>query len=311
VMKPAEQTPLTALYVAQLTKEAGFPPGVINIVPGFGPTAGAAISSHMKIDKVAFTGSTDVGRIVMETAAKSNLKRVTLELGGKSPIIVFADADLDVAVEHATQGLFFNHGQCCCAASRTFVDAKVYDAFVEKAKKKAECRVVGDPFNLKTDQGPQVDDEQFKKILHYIEVGKKEGAKLVTGGKAAGPGGLFVEPTIFANVHDQMKIAQEEIFGPVMSIIKFDSMEDLAEKANNTIYGLAAGVITKDIDKALQVANTIRAGTVWVNCFLAGDAAAPFGGYKMSGIGREMGEYGLEAYTEVKAVIIKVPQKNS
>uniref|UniRef100_A0A915D4X7 aldehyde dehydrogenase (NAD(+)) n=1 Tax=Ditylenchus dipsaci TaxID=166011 RepID=A0A915D4X7_9BILA len=311
VMKVAEQTPLTALYVAQLTKEAGFPPGVINIVPGFGPTAGHALSSHPGVDKVAFTGSTEIGRRVMKAAADSNLKRITLELGGKSPNIIFADADLGHAVEQSAHGIFFNQGQCCCAGSRTFVEAKVYDEFIERSKVLAENRVVGDPFDLKTDQGPQIDHDQLNKILHYVSVGKQEGAQLVTGGKRVGSNGFYVEPTIFKDVKDTMKIAQEEIFGPVMSVIKFDSVEDLVEKANNTIYGLAAGVVTKDLDKALHVANNIRAGTVWINCYDVFDAAAPFGGYKMSGIGRELGEYGLEAYTEVKTVTIKVPQKNS
>jgi len=311
VLKPAEQTPLTALYVASLIKEAGFPPGVVNIVPGYGETAGAAISHHPHVDKVAFTGSTEVGALIMQASGKSNLKRVTLELGGKSPLIVFADSDLDFAVKNATDGIFFNHGQCCCASSRTFVEASVYDEFVKRSKQQAEKRQLGNPFDAKVDQGPQIDGTQLEKILQYIELGKKEGAQLVCGGKQHGKQGFYVEPTVFANVRDEMKIAQEEIFGPVMSVIKFEGLQDLVEKANNTIYGLAAGVITNDIDKALYVANNIRAGTVWVNCMLSGDPAAPFGGYKMSGIGRELGEYGLEAYTEVKTVIIKVPQKNS
>ncbi|CAJ0948154.1 unnamed protein product, partial [Mesorhabditis belari] len=311
VMKVAEQTPLSALHVASLIKEAGFPEGVVNILPGFGPTAGGAIAAHMGIDKLAFTGSTDVGRIVMKSAAESNIKKVTLELGGKSPNIIFADADLDDAVKQAHHGLFFNQGQCCCAGSRTFVEGKVYDEFIARSKELAQKRVVGDPFDLKTDQGPQIDENQVNTILKYIDIGKKEGAQLVYGGKKVGEKGHFVEPTIFANVRDDMKIAQEEIFGPVMSVIRFDSMEDLVEKANNTIYGLAAAVVTKDIDRALYVANNIRAGSVWVNCYDVFDAAAPFGGYKQSGIGRELGEYGLEAYTEVKTVTIKVPQKNS
>jgi len=247
----------------------------------------------------------------MSEAANSNLKRITLELGGKSPNIIFGDCDLNLAVEQASHGLFFNQGQCCCAGSRTFVEAKIYDEFVARSKSLAEKRVIGDPFDLKTDQGPQIDNSQMKKILQYIDIGKGEGAQLVTGGKRFGDKGYYVQPTIFANVQDQMKIAQDEIFGPVMSIIKFDGMKDLVEKANNTIYGLAAAVVTKDLDKALHVANNIRAGTVWVNCYDVFDAAAPFGGYKSSGIGRELGEYGLEAYTEVKTVTIKVPEKNS
>ncbi|CAJ0607970.1 unnamed protein product [Cylicocyclus nassatus] len=331
VMKPAEQTPLTALHVASLIKEAspsfpvlpreiqllmpilqaGFPAGVVNLIPGFGPTAGHAISSHTEVDKVAFTGSTSVGRLVMAAAAQSNIKKVSLELGGKSPNIIFSDADLDYAVQQAHHGLFFNQGQCCCAGSRVFVEGKVYDEFVEKSKALAEKRVLGDPFDPKTEQGPQVDEDQLKTIERYVNIGKKEGAQLVTGGKKWGEKGYFYEPTIFANVKDQMKIAQEEIFGPVMSVIRFDKMGDLVETANNTIYGLAAAVVTKDLDKALHVANNIRAGTVWVNCFDVFDSAAPFGGYKQSGLDRELGEYGLHAYTEVKTVTIKVPQKNS
>ncbi|CAD6197241.1 unnamed protein product [Caenorhabditis auriculariae] len=268
VMKVAEQTPLSALHVAALTREAGFfPDGVINVIPGFGPTAGHAISSHPDVDKVAFTGSTDVGRLVMKAAAESNIKKVTLELGGKSPNIIFADADLDTAIKQANHGLFFNQGQCCCAGSRTFVEGKVYDEFVARSKDLAEQSVLGDPFDCKTTQGPQVDGNQVRTVLRYIEEGKKEGAQLVTGGEKWGENGHYVQPTIFANVNDQMKIAQEEIFGPVMSIIRFDSMEELVEKANNTIYGLAAGVMTADLDKALHIANTIRAGSVWVNCY--------------------------------------------
>ncbi|KAK0412746.1 hypothetical protein QR680_006381 [Steinernema hermaphroditum] len=311
VMKTAEQTPLSALHVASLIREAGFPEGVVNIISGFGVTAGAAISAHPNIDKIAFTGSTEVGRHIMRAAADSNLKRITLELGGKSPNIIFSDSDIELAVQQAHNGIFFNHGQCCCAGSRTFVEAKIYDEFIERSKDLAQKKVVGDPFDLKTEQGPQIDNEQMKKILQYIEVGKRQGAQLVTGGRRRGDKGYFVEPTIFADVDDQMKIAQEEIFGPVMSVIKFEGMEDLVEKANNTIYGLAAAVVTKDLDKALHVANNIRAGTVWVNCYNVFDPAAPFGGYKMSGIGRELGEYGLQAYTEVKTVTVKVPEKNS
>ncbi|XGW13242.1 hypothetical protein V3C99_013685, partial [Haemonchus contortus] len=311
VMKPAEQTPLTALHVASLVKEAGFPAGVVNLLPGFGPTAGRAIASHLDVEKVAFTGSTPVGRLVMQEAAHSNIKKISLELGGKSPNIIFADADLNECVHQAHHGLFFNQGQCCCAGSRVFVEGKIYDEFVARSKELAEKKKLGNPFDLKTEQGPQIDGEQLKTIQRYVDIGKKEGAQLVTGGTKWGDEGFFFKPTIFANVKDEMTIAQEEIFGPVMSIIRFDSMEHLVDIANNTIYGLAAAVMTKDLDKALHVANNIRAGSVWVNCFDVFDAAAPFGGYKQSGIGRELGEYGLEAYTEVKTVTIKVPQKNS
>jgi aldehyde dehydrogenase (NAD+) len=306
VMKPAELTPLTALRVAELITEAGFPDGVVNMLPGYGPTAGGAIARHMDIDKVAFTGSTEVGHLIMEAAAQTNLKRVTLELGGKSPNIVFADADMDAAIEGAHFALFFNQGQACCAGSRLFVEEKAYDEFVERSAARAKARTVGDPFDPKTEQGPQVDDIQFEKVMSYIESGKKDGARLVTGGNRAGDRGYFVEPTVFADVRDNMKIAQEEIFGPVMSIIKFKDIDEVVERANKTFYGLAAGVWTRDISKALAIANNVRAGTVWVNCYDVFDAAAPFGGFKQSGIGREMGEYGLQQYTEVKTVTIKL-----
>ncbi|HEY6290720.1 MAG TPA: aldehyde dehydrogenase family protein [Terriglobia bacterium] len=307
VLKPAEQTPLTALRVGELIVEAGFPEGVVNILPGYGPTAGAAIARHHDVDKVAFTGSTEVGHLIMEAAAKSNLKRVTLELGGKSPNIVFADADMDQAIEGAHFALFFNQGQCCCAGSRLFVEAKAYDEFVEKSVARAKRRTVGDPFDPNTEQGPQVDDAQFEKVLSYIDAGKKEGAKLVAGGNRVGNRGFFIEPTVFADVKDDMKIAREEIFGPVMSILKFKDIDEVVDRANRTEYGLAAAVWTQDIGKAHAIANKVRAGTVWVNCFDVFDAAAPFGGFKQSGIGRELGEYGLQQYTEVKTVTVKLP----
>jgi aldehyde dehydrogenase (NAD+) len=306
VLKPAEQTPLTALRVGELILEAGFPAGVVNILPGYGPTAGGAIARHMDIDKVAFTGSTEVGHLIMEASAKSNLKRVTLELGGKSPNIVFADADLDQAVEGSHFALFFNQGQCCCAGSRLFVEEKVYDEFVDRSVARAAKRTVGDPLDPTTEQGPQVDDAQFDKVMSYIESGKQQGAKVLCGGDRVGSRGYFIRPTVFADVRDDMKIAQEEIFGPVMSILKFRDMDDLVERANKTLYGLAAGVWTRDISKAHAVANSVRAGTVWVNCYDVFDAAAPFGGFKQSGIGRENGEYGLQQYTEVKTVTVKL-----
>ncbi|XP_054366496.1 aldehyde dehydrogenase, mitochondrial isoform X2 [Mirounga angustirostris] len=256
VMKVAEQTPLTALYVANLIKEAGFPPGVVNIIPGFGPTAGAAITSHEDVDKVAFTGSTEVGRLVQVAAGSSNLKRVTLELGGKSPNIIMSDADMNWAVEQAHFALFFNQGQCCCAGSRTFVQEDVYAEFVERSVARAKSRVVGNPFDSQTEQGPQ-------------------------------------------------------IFGPVMQILKFKTIEEVIGRANNSKYGLAAAVFTKDLDKANYLSQALQAGTVWVNCYDVFGAQSPFGGYKMSGSGRELGEYALQAYTEVKTVTVKVPQKNS
>jgi aldehyde dehydrogenase (NAD+) len=305
ILKPAEQTPLTALRIGELILEAGFPEGVVNILPGFGPTAGAAIANHMDIDKVAFTGSTEVGHLILQAAGKSNLKRVSLELGGKSPNIIFADADMDKAVEGSHMGLFFNQGQVCCAGSRVFVEDKVYDQFVENSTARAQRRTVGDPFHPQTEQGPQVDQTQLEKVLGYIEAGQREGAKLTCGGARVGDKGYFVEPTVFSDVQDNMTIAKEEIFGPVMSIIRFKNLDEVIDRANRTVYGLAAGVWTKDVSKALAIANNVRAGTVWVNCYNVIDSAAPFGGFKQSGIGRELGEYGLQQYTEVKTVVVQ------
>ncbi|XP_075884620.1 aldehyde dehydrogenase, mitochondrial-like [Nelusetta ayraudi] len=311
VMKVAEQTPLTALYVANLIKEVGFPEGVVNILPGMGPSAGAAIAGHMDVDKVAFTGSTEVGHLIQQAAGSTNLKKVTLELGGKSPNIILSDADLDYAVEQAHFALFFNQGQCCCAGSRTFVQEDIYNEFLERSVERAKRRTVGNPFLLSTEQGPQVDEEQFNKILGYISSGKREGAKLLCGGGAAAERGYFIQPTVFGDVQDNMTIAREEIFGPVMQVLKFKTLEEVMTRANDTKYGLAAAVFTKDIDKAHYVSGGLRAGTVWINCYDVFGAQAPFGGYKASGNGRELGEYGLQNYTEVKTVTIKVPQKNS
>src|ERR1700693_1963742 len=305
-MKIAEQTPLSAFRVGQWIMEAGFPEGVVNIVPGYGPTAGASIARHMDVDKVAFTGSTEVGHLIMRAAADTNLKRVTLELGGKSPNIVFADADMDEAIEGSHFALFFNQGQCCCAGSRLYVEEKCYDEFVDKSVARAKKRTVGNPFDKNTEQGPQVDQDQFNKVMSYIDAGKKEKAKLVTGGNRVGDKGYFIEPTVFADVQDNMKIAQEEIFGPVMTILKFKDLEEVVERANKTMYGLAAAVWTKDINKAHAIADSVRAGTVWVNCYDVFDAGAPFGGVKQAGIGRELGEYGLANYTEVKTVTVKL-----
>ena len=307
VLKPAEQTPLTALRVAELAMEVGFPPGVINVVPGYGPTAGAALSSHMDVDKIAFTGETGTGKIVMTAAAQSNLKRVSLELGGKSPNIVLADADIDAAIEGAYFGLFFNQGQCCVAGSRVFVEEAIYDEFLEKMTKKARARKVGDPFLMDTDQGPQVSKEQQDRVRKYIDIGKQEGARLLIGGSGipdALAKGYFVEPTVFADVEDDMTIAKEEIFGPVMSVLKFKDMAEAIRRGNASCYGLAAAVWTKDVKKALNVSHALKAGTVWVNCYDVFDARAPFGGYKMSGIGRELGQYALQLYTEVKTVVM-------
>jgi len=304
VLKPAEQTPLTALRVAQLAQEAGFPNGVINVVPGFGPTAGAALTRHMDVDKVAFTGETSTGQLIMEAAAKSNLKRVSLELGGKSPNIVFADADIDAAVEGAYFGLFFNQGQCCCAGSRLFVEQSIHDEFVAKLVQRAKSQKVGDPFDPETTQGPQITREQQERVLSFIDSGKKEGATIHCGGGKPNLPGYFVEPTVFSGVTDGMKIAREEIFGPVMNILPFGNIQEVVERSNRTQFGLAAAVWTRDIKKAHRMARSLRAGTVWINCYDVFDAAAPFGGYKMSGVGRELGEYALQLYTEVKTVYI-------
>lgn len=308
VVKTAEQTPLTAFSVAKLLHEAGLPDGVVNVVSGYGPTAGAALASHMDVDKLAFTGSTGTGKLILEMAAKSNLKPVTLELGGKSPFIVCKDADIDDAVEMAHFALFYNQGQACCAGSRTYVHESVYDEFVEKAKARAIKRVVGDPFREDVEQGPQVDSEQFEKVMRYIRLGVESGAKLETGGERLGSKGYYIRPTVFSDVKEDMLIAQDEIFGPVQTIFKFKDLEEVARKANATKYGLAAGVFTKDIDTANTLSRALRVGMVWVNCYHIVDAAIPFGGYKMSGHGREKGIYSLNNYLQVKAVV--TPLKN-
>ncbi|EDW13255.2 aldehyde dehydrogenase, mitochondrial [Drosophila mojavensis] len=310
ILKPAEQTPLTALYVAQLIKEAGFPPGVVNIVPGYGDI-GAHLAKHPGIDKVAFTGSTAVGKQIQASAGAGNLKRVTLELGGKSPNIVLEDADMEYAVETSHFGLFFNMGQCCCAASRTFVQDKIYDEFVDRSAERAKKRKLGDPFDEQTEQGPQISAKQMEKILELIKSGEKEGAKMLTGGKRASQPGYFVEPTVFANVKDDMTIAKEEIFGPVQQILRFSDLEEVIERANDSSYGLAASIFTKDLDKANFLINALRAGTVWINTYNILGAHTPFGGYKNSGKGRENSEYALTNYTEIKSVIVKVTEKNS
>uniref|UniRef100_A0AAR2KYG5 Aldehyde dehydrogenase domain-containing protein n=1 Tax=Pygocentrus nattereri TaxID=42514 RepID=A0AAR2KYG5_PYGNA len=295
----------------RLLLAAGFPPGVVNVVPGYGPTAGHAIAHHMDIDKVAFTGSTEVGKLVQKAAGKSNLKRVTLELGGKNPNIVFADADLEHAVQEAHHGLFFNQGQCCLAGSRVFVEEPIYDEFVRLSVEKALKRVLGNPLLANVDQGPQIDRKQYDKILELIESGRREGARLECGGVPWGQKGLYIQPTVFSEVTDDMRIAKEEIFGPVQLILKFKSMEEVIQRANHSQYGLAAGVFTTDINKALTVSSAMQTGTVWVNCYNAVSVQAPFGGFKMSGSGRELGEYCLQDYTEVKTVTVKIPQKNS
>lgn len=308
VMKPAELTSLTALHMCSLAKEAGFPPGVINVVPGYGPTAGNAIIVHPEVRKVAFTGSEQVGKHVMASAA-TNLKKVSLELGGKNPLVVCNDVDVDEAAYIAYVGVFENSGQICIGATRTFVQEEIYDEFVKKAAALAKARKVGNPFSEQTEQGPQIDDRQFKKILEYIETGKKEGAKLEAGGVRVGEEGYFIAPTVFSNVTDDMTIAKEEIFGPVQSIIKFKTLDEAIERANNTNFGLASGILTKSLNNALTFANAVEAGSVWVNTYLAVAAQAPFGGYKQSGLGRENGLDGIEEYLETKTVSIRLPSK--
>lgn len=306
VLKSAESTPLSALYAATLVKAAGIPAGVLNIVSGYGQT-GQYISSHMKIKKIAFTGSTATGRHVMKAAAMSNLKKVTLELGGKSPNIVFADADLDKAVEFANMGIYFNSGEVCCAGSRIYVQDTIYENFLEKLKVRAEANVVGDPFDENTFQGPQTSKIQLDRILSYIEHGKSEGARVVTGGKRLEREGYFIHPTIFADVTEDMKIVKEEIFGPVVTITKFSTTDEVIKLANNSEYGLAAGVHTTNINKALHVSAKLKAGTVWVNTYNDFHHNVPFGGYGQSGIGRELGREGiLESYTQPKSVRVKI-----
>lgn len=307
ILKPAESTPLTALACAALFKEAGFPAGVVNIVPGYGQT-GALLASHLKINKIAFTGSTVTGRKIQEASAKSNLKRVTLELGGKSPLIVFKDADIAKAADECATSIFSNQGQVCSGASRAFVHADVHDKFVEAMIKCAESKVVGDPFDEKSEMGAVINKTQFEKILKYIEVGKEEGAKCVTGGQKIGDKGYFVKPTVFTEVTDDMRIAKEEIFGPVLSVLKFKETEEVIERANSTTYGLAAGVFSRDINLIMEVTSALQAGTVWVNCYDLVHNSAPFGGFKQSGFGRELGEYGLHEYCEVKNVTIRLNQ---
>ena len=305
VMKPAEQTPLTCLRLARLAQKAGIPDGVINVVPGFGPTAGAAIVQHPGIDKVAFTGSGETAQVIMRQAAHS-LKRLTFELGGKSPNIVFADANLTAAAIGAQVAIYLNQGQCCCAGSRLFVEDSIHDQFVESVVETSRQRKVGDPFDPTTQQGPQIDKTQFDKIMDYIELGKKEGATCATGGKRVGSKGFFIEPTVFTSVEDSMAIAREEIFGPVLSVLRFSDTDELVRRANATHFGLAAAIWTRDIARAHDVARRLRAGTVWVNCYDVLDAAAPFGGFKQSGFGRELGERGLDPYLETKTVTVSL-----
>ena len=304
VLKPAEETPLTALRLGALAAEAGFPAGVLNVVPGFGETAGAALVRHPGVDAISFTGSTEIGRTVMREAA-GTLKKVSLELGGKSPNIVFADADLDAAVKGAASGIFYGKGEVCAAGSRVLVERGAHDAFVEALAERARGTTVGDPMAKGTRLGAIVSEAQLERVLRYIDTGKREGARLVTGGErvSVDGGGNFVTATVFADVEPEMTIAREEIFGPVVCVIAFDGVDDAIAKANDTEYGLAAGVWTRDIGVAHRVASELQAGTVWINTYNQYDPASPFGGYKQSGFGRDLGfESALEKYTQVKSV---------
>ncbi|MFN3466419.1 MAG: aldehyde dehydrogenase family protein, partial [Candidatus Brocadiales bacterium] len=305
VLKPSKFTTLTCLRLGELVMEAGLPEGVLNIVTGPGETVGTALAQHPGIDKVAFTGETSTGKGIMRAAADT-LKRVSLELGGKSPNIVFADADIESAIKGSLMGIYFNQGECCCAASRLFVEKKIHDEFIEKMAKFANKMRVGDPLDPRSEMGVMVSQDQFNKVLRYIEEGKKEGAKLTCGGERLGSKGYFIKPTIFDNVRNNMKIAREEIFGPVVSAITFKDIDEAIEDGNLTEYGLAAAVWTRDIKKAHLAARRLRAGTVWINTYNAFDAASPFGGYKQSGFGRELGLHSLELYTQVKSVWVNL-----
>ncbi len=305
VLKPAEQTPLSSLRLGELIIEAGFPEGVVNIVPGYGETAGAALAAHLDVDKVAFTGSTEVGRMIVHAAA-GNLKRVSLELGGKSPNVVFQDADMDVAIPGAASAIFFNHGQCCCAGSRLYIEKEVFDRVVDGIAEKAKKIRVGSGLDPKTQMGPLVSEEQLTRVCGYLESGFSQGAKAIAGGHKKGDKGYFVEPTVLVETREDMKVVQEEIFGPVVVAMPFTNAEELVPRANDNVYGLAAGIWTQDISKAHRLAESMQAGTVWINCYNIFDAALPFGGYKQSGWGREMGHEVLNNYTQTKAVCARI-----
>jgi phenylacetaldehyde dehydrogenase len=305
ILKPAEQTPLSALRLGELIQEAGFPDGVVNIIPGYGETAGAALAAHPDVDKIAFTGSTEVGKLIVHAAA-GNLKKVSLELGGKSPNVIFKDADLETAIPGAASAIYFNHGQCCCAGSRLYVEKSVYDQVVEGVAERAKKIRVGAGLDPDTQMGPLVSTEQLDRVCGYLESGFSEGAKAVAGGKKAGDRGYFVEPTLLVDTNENMKVVKEEIFGPVVTAMPFSDPEEIVPRANDSEYGLAAGVWTRDLGKAHRMAAHLRAGTVWINCYNVFDAALPFGGYKQSGWGREMGHEVLNNYTQTKAVCAKI-----
>ncbi|HTW67304.1 MAG TPA: aldehyde dehydrogenase family protein [Bryobacteraceae bacterium] len=305
VLKPAEQTPLTALLLGELIQEAGIPDGVVNIVTGYGETAGAALAAHPDVDKIAFTGSTEVGKLIVHAAA-GNLKKVSLELGGKSPNIVFQDADIESAIPGAANGIFFNSGEVCCAGSRLYVEDKQFDKVVDGVSQFASKIRVGPGMEPATQMGPLVSEEQMNRVCSYLESGLSEGAKAVTGGSREGDKGYFVKPTVLVNTNEKMKVVREEIFGPVVTVMPFKDVDDLVAKANNTPYGLAAAVWTRDVKKAHRIASELKAGTVWVNCYGVLDSAMPFGGYKQSGWGREMGHEMLDLYTQTKAVCMPI-----
>lgn len=304
ILKPAEQTPLSALRLGELIVEAGFPEGVVNIVTGYG-NAGAALASHPEVDKVAFTGSTEVGKLIVQAAA-GNLKKVSLELGGKSPNIILRDADIETAVQGAASAIFFNHGQCCCAGSRLYVESPIFEKVVDGVAEQAKKIKLGPGFDPATEMGPLVSTEQLDRVCGYLEAGLTEGAKAVAGGNKIPGKGYFVEPTVLVNTNERMKVVEEEIFGPVVAALPFKDLDEVMPRANDSAYGLAAGIWTSDITKAHHLASKLRAGTVWINCYNIFDAALPFGGYKQSGWGREMGHDVLEMYTEVKAICARI-----
>jgi len=310
ILKPAEQTPLSALLLGQICLDAGVPEGVVNVVTGLGESAGAALSAHMDVDKIAFTGSTEVGRLILQAAGKSNLKKVSLELGGKSPNIVFADADLEVAKAGAAGGIFYNMGQDCTAGSRVFVQRKVYDEVAQYIADSGRRMVIGNGLDESTDIGPLVSKEQLDRVTSYLHIGPEEGVHVLSGGNHVSTGdlshGYFVEPTVFTDVRNDMRVAQEEIFGPVVSVIPFNDVEDVIRLGNGTTYGLGAGLWTNNLQKAHKVAAALKAGSVWVNVYNTNDPAMPFGGFKQSGIGREMGFEAIELYTEVKSVWVSL-----